>query len=43
MKTLRVSIVGDLKGPDIFELIDLLGIEEIIKRLEKVYSNLENL
>ena len=36
MQPLRVSIVGEMKGPDLFEIIQILGKQEVISRIEKV-------
>ena len=33
MQPLRLSVVGALKGPDLFEIISLLGKEETLKRI----------
>ncbi len=33
MQPLRLSLVGAMKGPDVFEIISLLGKEESIKRI----------
>lgn len=37
---LRLSLAGSLKGPDIYEIIKLLGKEETIKRIEKAITTL---
>ncbi len=34
MQPLRLSVVGALKGPDLFEIISLLGKEETLKRID---------
>jgi len=34
MQPLRLSLVGDMKGPDVFDIMALLGKDEVIKRLE---------
>jgi glutamyl-tRNA synthetase len=34
MQPLRLSLVGDMKGPDVFAIIALLGKKEVIKRLD---------
>ena len=34
MQPLRVSLVGSMKGPDVFEIAALLGKEEVLKRIE---------
>ena len=38
---LRLSIVGDLSGPDLFEIISLIGKETCIKRVLSLISVLE--
>ncbi len=35
MMPLRLSLVGDMKGPDVFEIASLLGKEEAVSRIEK--------
>ena len=35
MQPLRLSLVGALKGPHLFDIIDIIGKEETIKRIEK--------
>ncbi|QTY26946.1 glutamate--tRNA ligase [Flavobacterium sp. CS20] len=41
MQPLRLSLVGDMKGPDVFEIIALLGKDEFIKRLEFAQNTLK--
>lgn len=36
MQPLRLSLVGVMKGPDVFDIMSLLGKEETIKRLEAI-------
>ena len=36
MQPLRLSLVGAMKGPDVFDIMSLLGKEETIKRLEAI-------
>ncbi len=36
MQPLRLSLVGAMKGPDVFEIINLLGKQETIKRLQAI-------
>ena len=38
MQPLRLSLVGDMKGPDVFEIINLLGKEETINRLTAIMN-----
>lgn len=35
MNSFRLCIVGDAKGPDLFEIIEFLGVEEVINRVRK--------
>jgi len=35
MQPLRLALVGDLKGPDVFEIMSLLGKEEVCARLAR--------
>src|SRR5690606_29181391 len=36
MQPLRIALVGEMKGPDLFEIMALLGKEEVIKRLNRL-------
>ncbi|BCY27801.1 glutamate--tRNA ligase [Flavobacterium okayamense] len=38
MQPLRLSLVGELKGPHLFDIIEMLGKEETIKRIEKAIA-----
>ena len=38
MMPLRVALVGSLQGPDLFEIIYLIGKKETIKRIEKAIA-----
>jgi len=40
MQPLRLSLVGALKGPHLFDIIEMLGKEESIKRIEKAIQTL---
>lgn len=40
MQPLRVSLVGALQGPHLFDIIDLLGKEETIRRIQKFVQNI---
>lgn len=35
MMPLRLSLVGEMKGPDVFDIIELLGKEESLQRIKK--------
>lgn len=35
LNCLRLSMVGSSKGPDVFEIIEILGLDESIKRIKK--------
>ena len=32
---IRIALIGKTHGPDIFTLVDILGIEESVKRLKR--------
>jgi len=36
MMPLRVALVGDLKGVDVFEMIFMIGEKETMKRIERL-------
>lgn len=40
MQPLRLSLVGALKGPHLFDIIEMIGKEESIKRIEKAKQTL---
>lgn len=40
MQPLRLSLVGALKGPHLFDIIEMIGKEETIKRIEKAIGTL---
>ncbi len=40
MQPLRLSLVGALKGPHLFDILELIGKDETIKRLEKAIATL---
>jgi glutamyl-tRNA synthetase len=40
MQPFRLSLVGALKGPHLFDIVELIGKEETIKRLEKAMATL---
>jgi len=40
MMPLRLALVGEMKGPDVFEIAALLGKEETISRIEKAVQKL---
>ena len=35
MMPLRLALVGEMKGPDVFDILSILGKEESISRIEK--------
>jgi glutamyl-tRNA synthetase len=39
MQPLRLSIVGELKGPDLFKIIEIIGKDEIIRRIKTAIKN----
>jgi len=38
MNSFRLSIVGDAKGPDLFEIVDILGVDEVVTRIRKAIA-----
>lgn len=40
MQPLRLSLVGSLKGPDLFQIADIIGREEVISRINKAINTL---
>jgi glutamyl-tRNA synthetase len=38
MQPFRLSLVGALKGPHLFDIVELIGKEETIKRIEKAIA-----
>lgn len=38
MQPLRVAMVGEMKGPDLFEIMSILGKEEVLARIERAKS-----
>ena len=40
MQPLRLSLVGALKGPHLFDIIELIGKEETVSRIEKAITSL---
>ena len=40
MQPFRLSLVGALKGPHLFDIVEMIGKEETIKRLEKAIASL---
>ena len=41
MGPLRVVIVGSLSGPDLFSIINTLGVKEVINRIDSALEVLE--
>ena len=40
MQPLRLSLVGALKGPHLFDIIEMIGKEETVQRLKNAIKNL---
>jgi len=40
MQPLRVCVVGELKGPDLFQIIELIGKEETLKRIKQAIATI---
>ena len=41
MMPFRLAMVGEMKGPDVFDIAALLGKEECLKRLEKAVATMD--
>ena len=41
LNPLRLTLVGDNKGPELFKIIELLGKEEVLKRIEAGLQNIK--
>jgi len=42
MQPLRIAMVGEMKGPDLFDIIATLGKNEAVNRLQKAVAHFEN-
>ena len=42
MMPLRLALVGDLKGPDVFDIMYMIGKEETVKRIETFIRTIQN-
>lgn len=42
MPPLRLVLVGDMKGPHLFDIMNLIGKKEVIRRIQKAVETLEN-
>ncbi|MCQ2271335.1 MAG: glutamate--tRNA ligase [Bacteroidales bacterium] len=42
MNSFRLTLVGAAKGPDLFEIVDILGVEEVIERINAGIIAIEN-
>jgi len=40
MQPLRLSIVGALKGPHLFDIIEMIGKQETVHRIKRAIANL---
>jgi glutamyl-tRNA synthetase len=40
MKTLRLCLVGSLSGPDLFKIIEIIGPEETLNRIESLTNKI---
>ena len=41
MGPLRLSVVGDLKGPHLFDIIAMIGKEEVLDRIQHAIGYIE--
>ena len=39
MNCIRLALVGEAKGPDLFEIMDFLGIEEVLGRIDRIINS----
>lgn len=42
LNSLRIAIVGTAKGPELFTMIEAIGVEEVTKRTERAIATIEN-
>ena len=42
LNSLRIAIVGEAKGPELFTMIDILGTDEVHRRVEKAINIVES-
>lgn len=42
LNSYRIALVGEAKGPDLFDIIDLLGVDESAQRVEKAIKVIDN-
>ena len=40
MQPLRLAIVGEMKGPHLFDIIDMIGKDEAVLRIKKIIKTL---
>jgi len=40
LQPLRIALTGDLKGPDLFEMMALLGKDETLRRIRQAIENI---
>ena len=40
MQPLRLSLVGALKGPHLFDIIEMIGKEQTLYRIQKIIKEL---
>jgi len=41
MNAFRVALVGEAKGPHLFDVMEIIGKEEVVRRLEKAIVELK--
>ena len=42
MQLLRISIIGELSGPDIIEVIKIIGLKRTIERIDFLNNTISN-
>jgi glutamyl/glutaminyl-tRNA synthetase len=40
MQSLRLALVGNLSGPDVFDICNIIGNKITLRRLEKILTHL---
>ena len=40
MMPLRLALVGEMKGPDVFDIVEVLGKDESIRRINKAIASI---
>ncbi len=41
MQTFRIALIGKLTGPDLFKVVDILGKDVVLKRIEETINYID--